>query len=48
MTTRQVIVFINNCELSVVVHAYNPSSLETEAGGWRVQGQPELYSVTLS
>jgi hypothetical protein len=28
------------------MHAYNPSTHETEAEGLQVQGQPELYSKT--
>jgi hypothetical protein len=31
-----------------MVHACNPSTQEVEAGGLRVQGQPELHSETLS
>jgi hypothetical protein len=30
----------------VVAHAYNPSTWEPEAGGWRVSGQPGLLSET--
>jgi hypothetical protein len=30
-------------ELSVVVHTYNPSTQEDEAGGWSVQGQPSEF-----
>jgi hypothetical protein len=32
----------------VVVHTYNPSTQEVEAGGSQVQSQPGLYSKTLS
>jgi hypothetical protein len=35
-------------KLGIVVHAYNPSTRETEAGGWKVQGQPGLHNETLS
>jgi hypothetical protein len=35
-------------KLGVVVHTYNPSNQEAEAGGSRVLGQPELHSETLS
>jgi hypothetical protein len=35
-------------EPGMVVHAFNPSTWEAEAGGSRVPGQPELYSKTLS
>jgi hypothetical protein len=31
----------------MVAHAYNPSTWESEAGGWKVQGQPGLQSETL-
>jgi hypothetical protein len=31
----------------MMVHTYNPSSQEVEAGGWEVGGQPELHSKTL-
>jgi hypothetical protein len=34
--------------MSVVVHSCNPSTQEAEAGGWQVQGQPELQSETVS
>jgi hypothetical protein len=27
-------------DLGIVVHAYNPSTHEAEAEGWKVQGQP--------
>jgi hypothetical protein len=39
---------IKNNKLGVVVHTYNPSNQEAEAGGSRVLGQPELHSETLS
>jgi hypothetical protein len=32
----------------MVVHAYNPSTWEDEAGGLRGQGQPGLHSENLS
>jgi short-subunit dehydrogenase involved in D-alanine esterification of teichoic acids len=32
----------------VVMHACNPSTLETEAGGSQVPGKPGLHSETLS
>jgi hypothetical protein len=32
----------------LVVHAYNPSTEEAEAGGFQTQGQPGLYSNLLS
>jgi hypothetical protein len=32
----------------LVVHIYNPFTQEPEAGGSRIQGQPELHSETLS
>jgi hypothetical protein len=35
-------------EPGMVIHACNPSTQEVEAGGLRVQVQPELYSKTLS
>jgi hypothetical protein len=35
-------------ELGVMMHAYNPSTQETEAGGLRIQGQPGLHNKTLS
>jgi hypothetical protein len=31
----------------MVVNICNPSTWEVEAGGWRVQGQPELQRETL-
>jgi hypothetical protein len=31
----------------MVVHIYNPSTQETEAGGWKIQGQPGLHNKTL-
>jgi hypothetical protein len=31
----------------MVVDTYNPSTQESEAGGLRVQGQPELRNKTL-
>jgi hypothetical protein len=31
-----------------VVHTYNPSTPEAEAGGWRVQNEPEPHGETLS
>jgi hypothetical protein len=33
---------------SMLVHAYNPSIQEAEAGKLQVQGQPELHNKTLS
>jgi hypothetical protein len=33
---------------AVVVHAFNPSTWEAEAGGYRVPGQPGLHRETLS
>jgi hypothetical protein len=36
-----------NEQPGVVVHACNPSTLNIEAGGLRVQGQAGLYSKTL-
>ena len=30
--------------LGVVVHTWNPSSWEMEAGGFKVQGHPQLQS----
>jgi hypothetical protein len=35
-------------EASIVLYAYNPSTLETEAGGSPVSGQPGPHSETLS
>jgi hypothetical protein len=35
-------------ELGMVVHAYNPNTWETKAGGLRVEGQSGLYSKTVS
>jgi hypothetical protein len=35
-------------EQGIMGHAYNSSTWEIEAGGLRVQGQPELHSETLS
>jgi hypothetical protein len=32
----------------MVVHSYNPSTLEAETGVLKVQGQPKQYSETLS
>jgi hypothetical protein len=32
----------------MVVHAFNPRTQETEAGGPRVPGQPGIYNNTLS
>jgi hypothetical protein len=32
----------------MVLHTYNPSTWEAEAGRLRVQGQPGLHSETLS
>jgi hypothetical protein len=37
----------NPSEQGVVVHAFNPSTQEAEAGGLQVQGQPGLHSETL-
>jgi hypothetical protein len=34
-------------QLGIKLHAYNPSTLEAEAGGSQVQGQPGLHSETL-
>ena len=34
-------------ELSVVVHACNPSTWEAETGGMQVRGQPQLLSEAL-
>jgi hypothetical protein len=34
--------------LGMVVQASNPSTPEAEAGGPRIQGQPELHSKILS
>jgi hypothetical protein len=37
--------FIQMCtclKQDVVVHAYNPSTQETDTGGWQIQGQPGL------
>jgi hypothetical protein len=31
-------------QLSMLVHANNPSTWEAEAGGSQVQGQPRLHS----
>jgi hypothetical protein len=31
-----------------VVHTCNTNTWEAEAGGWRVGGQPELHSETLT
>jgi hypothetical protein len=31
-----------------MANAYNPTIWETEAGGWKVPGQPGLHSETLS
>lgn len=35
-------------QLAVMEHVCNPSIHESEAGGSKVQGHPELYSKTLS
>jgi hypothetical protein len=32
---------------AVVIHAYNPSTQEVDAGGSRVRGQPGLHEETL-
>jgi hypothetical protein len=34
----------NSEELGMMIHTYNPSTLEAEARESRVPGQPELYS----
>jgi hypothetical protein len=35
-------------QLDMVAHACNPTSPETDAGRFRVQGQPGLHKKTLS
>jgi hypothetical protein len=36
------------CKPNVVSHACNPDTGETEAGGSRISGKPELHRETLS
>lgn len=31
----------------VIVQAWKPTTQEAEAGGWEIQGEPELLSETL-
>lgn len=38
----------NISHLGLVVHAYNPSIWETEAGGSQVRGQSDLHNKNLS
>jgi hypothetical protein len=39
---------VRSFKLGVVVNTYSPSTQETEAGGWRVEGEPGLHIKTLS
>jgi hypothetical protein len=35
-------------DIITCIMTYNPSTPETDNGGWRIQGQPVLHSKTLS
>jgi hypothetical protein len=39
---------MTDCQLHMVVHNYNSSTKEVEAGGLQVQGQPGQHSKTPS
>jgi hypothetical protein len=34
--------------MALVIQACDPNTQDAETGGWQVQGQPRLYSQTLS
>jgi hypothetical protein len=38
----------NTSQPKIAEHICNPSNWEVEARGWRIQGQSELHSETLS
>jgi hypothetical protein len=48
ITELYLIAFQCKRKLSMVIRSYNPSTQEAKARKSQVQGQPELYTMTLS
>jgi hypothetical protein len=39
MTPEEISTFLTKWQTDIVVHSYNPSTQEVEAGGFQIQGQ---------